>query len=157
MLLIEKKLLNFPENQSPPKELQASLLTRLYEGQRAKQFGPTPPPVGPPGPLATRPQARTRAGVRRNGSHRYHRFFRAAFANLKPGKASPVDYCKALRKLNIQHLSEVLKMAHPIELGLVLEGEDAKEFLEDLKNPKATKEQIEMFKEAIKLYKEHPF
>jgi hypothetical protein len=52
---------------------------------------------------------------------------------------------------------EVLKMAHPIELGLVLEGEDAKEFLEDLKNPKATKEQIEMFKEAIKLYKEHPF
>jgi len=48
-------------------------------------------------------------------------------------------------------------MAHPIELGLVLEGEDAKEFLEDLRNPKATKEQIEMFKEAIKLYKEHPF
>jgi uncharacterized protein (DUF1778 family) len=48
-------------------------------------------------------------------------------------------------------------MAHPIELGLILEGEDAKEFLEDLKNPKATKEQIEMFKEAIELYKEHPF
>lgn len=48
-------------------------------------------------------------------------------------------------------------MAHPIELGLVLEGEDAKEFLADLRNPKATKEQIEMFKEAIKLYKEHPF
>ena len=41
-------------------------------------------------------------------------------------------------------------MAHPIELGLVLEGEDAKEFLEDLRNPKATKEQIEMFKEAIR-------
>ena len=40
-------------------------------------------------------------------------------------------------------------MAHPIELGLVLEGEDAREFLEDLRNPKATKEQIEMFKEAI--------
>jgi len=74
-----------------------------------------------------------------------------------PGKASPVDYGKALRTLNIQHLAEVLKMAHPIELGLVLEDEDAKEFLEDLKNPKATKEQIEMFKEAIKLYKEHPF
>jgi len=31
-------------------------------------------------------------------------------------------------------------MAHPIELGLVLESEDAKEFLEDLRNPKATKE-----------------
>ena len=64
---------------------------------------------------------------------------------------------KALRTLNIHHSAEVLRMAHPIELGLVLEGEDAKEFLEDLRNPKATKEQIEMFKEAIKLYKEHPF
>ncbi len=48
-------------------------------------------------------------------------------------------------------------MSHPIELGLALEGEDARDFLEDLINPKATKEQIEMFKEAIKLYKEHPF
>ncbi|MCK9404918.1 MAG: hypothetical protein M0Q47_00690 [Methanothrix sp.] len=47
-------------------------------------------------------------------------------------------------------------MAHPIELGLVLEGEDAIEFLEDLRNPKATKEQIKMFKEAIKIAKEHP-
>ncbi len=62
----------------------------------------------------------------RNGSQRYHRFFLAAFANLKLGKASPVDYYKALRTLNIQHLAEVLKMAHPIEIGLVLEGEDAK-------------------------------
>ena len=48
-------------------------------------------------------------------------------------------------------------MAHPIELGLELEGEDARDFLKDLRNPKATKEQIEMFMEAIKLYKEHPF
>jgi len=48
-------------------------------------------------------------------------------------------------------------MAHPIGLGLVLESEDAKEFLEDFRNPKATKEQVVMFKEAIKLYKEHPF
>jgi len=47
-------------------------------------------------------------------------------------------------------------VAHPIELGLVLEGEDAREFLEDLRNPKATKEQIEMFKEAITIAKEHP-
>lgn len=29
-------------------------------------------------------------------------------------------------------------MAEPIELGLVLEGEDAEEFLEDIRNPKAT-------------------
>jgi hypothetical protein len=48
-------------------------------------------------------------------------------------------------------------MAHPIGPGLVLEGEDAKEFLEDLRNPKATEELVEMFKEAIKLYKVHPF
>lgn len=41
--------------------------------------------------------------------------------------------------------------AHPIDLGLTLEGEDAKEFLEDLRNPKGTKEQIEMFKEATML------
>ncbi|MHB8120149.1 MAG: hypothetical protein ACYDHX_15755, partial [Methanothrix sp.] len=51
---------------------------------------------------------------------------------------------------------ERINVAHPIELGLVLEGEDAREFLEDLRNPKATKEQIEMFKEAIKIAKEHP-
>ncbi|MCK9441075.1 MAG: hypothetical protein M0Q13_06615 [Methanothrix sp.] len=48
-------------------------------------------------------------------------------------------------------------MAHPIEIGLVLEGEDAEEFLEDLRNPKKpTKEQMEMFREAIRIYKAHP-
>lgn len=50
-----------------------------------------------------------------------------------------------------------MKVTHPIELGLVLEGEDAEDFLKDLKNPKATEDQIEMFKEAIMIYKEHPF
>jgi len=44
-------------------------------------------------------------------------------------------------------------MAKPIELGLILEGEDAKRFWEDRKNPKVTKEQIEMFKEAKHIYK----
>ncbi|MDP2846456.1 MAG: hypothetical protein Q8N79_10365 [Candidatus Methanoperedens sp.] len=44
-------------------------------------------------------------------------------------------------------------MAKPVELGLVLEGEDAKRFWEDRKNPKVTKEQIEMFKEAMHIYK----
>jgi hypothetical protein len=63
----------------------------------------------------------------------------------------------SLKNIEYPTLGRGLQMAHPIELGLVLEGEDAKEFLEDLRNPKATKEQIEMFKEAIKLYKEHPF
>ncbi len=44
-------------------------------------------------------------------------------------------------------------MAKPIELGLVLEGEDARQFWEDRKRPKVTKEQIEMFKEAKRIYK----
>jgi hypothetical protein len=47
-------------------------------------------------------------------------------------------------------------MAHPIELVLVLEGEDAEEFLEDHRNPKATDEQIKMFEDAIRIYKDHP-
>ncbi len=44
-------------------------------------------------------------------------------------------------------------MAKPIELGLVLEGDGAKRFWEDRKNPKVTKEQIEMFKEAKRIFK----
>lgn len=48
-------------------------------------------------------------------------------------------------------------MAHPIELGLVLEGEDAEEFVKDLKNPKATEGQVKMFREAVRIFKEHPF
>ncbi len=44
-------------------------------------------------------------------------------------------------------------MAKPIELGLILEGDDAKQFWEDRKNPKATKDQIKMFKEARRIYK----
>jgi len=39
------------------------------------------------------------------------------------------------------------------DLGLVLEGEDAKRFWEDQKNPIVTKEQIEMFKEAKRIVK----
>lgn len=38
-----------------------------------------------------------------------------------------------------------------------LEGEDAKEFWENEKNPQVTEEQIELFKEARRIYKEHPF
>ena len=44
-------------------------------------------------------------------------------------------------------------MANFTGLGLVLEGEDAKRFWEDQKNPKVTKEQIEMFKEARRIFK----
>jgi hypothetical protein len=48
-------------------------------------------------------------------------------------------------------------MARPIDLGLVLEGKDAEAFWEDEKNPKVTKKQIEMFNEAMRIYKAHPF
>lgn len=46
-------------------------------------------------------------------------------------------------------------MAKPIRLGLVLEGEDAREFEENMKNPKVTKEQVAFFREAIRVYNEH--
>lgn len=41
-------------------------------------------------------------------------------------------------------------IAKPIELGLVLEGEDAREFWENEKKP-ATKQQVEILKRARKL------
>ena len=44
-------------------------------------------------------------------------------------------------------------MAKFNELGTVLEGEDAKRFWEDRMNPKVTKEQVEMFKEARRIVK----
>ena len=47
------------------------------------------------------------------------------------------------------------KMATPIELGLILEDDDARDFWEDRKNPKITKEQIEIFKEAMRICKTH--
>ena len=52
------------------------------------------------------------------------------------------------------YINEVLNnMARPIELGLILDGKDAEEFWENEKNPKVTKEQIEMFKEAMRIRK----
>lgn len=42
-------------------------------------------------------------------------------------------------------------MAKPIDLGLVLDGDDAVDFWENEKKP-ATKKQIEMFREAKKIY-----
>jgi hypothetical protein len=54
-------------------------------------------------------------------------------------------------------MEAIFEMAHPIEIGLVLEGEDALEFLEDLRNPKKpSKEQMEMFREAIRIARAHP-
>lgn len=48
-------------------------------------------------------------------------------------------------------------MPRPIDLGLVLEGKDAETFWEDENNPIVTKKQIEMFKEAMRIYKAHQF
>lgn len=48
-------------------------------------------------------------------------------------------------------------MAKPIEFGLVLEGEDAKEFLENEKNPVVTDEMIEMFRKAKEIYERNRF
>lgn len=41
-------------------------------------------------------------------------------------------------------------MAKPIELGLVLEGDDASEFWKNEKEP-VTKQQVDMFKRAKKI------
>jgi hypothetical protein len=48
-------------------------------------------------------------------------------------------------------------MAEPIRLGLVLEGEDAREFDERMRNPKVTEEQVAFFREAIRVYNTHKF
>lgn len=44
-------------------------------------------------------------------------------------------------------------MAEPIRLGLILEGDDAREFEEHLRNPQVTEEQVAFFREAKKVYK----
>lgn len=48
-------------------------------------------------------------------------------------------------------------MAEPIELGLVIEGEDAKKFFENEENPNVTDGMIEMFKKAKKIYENNRF
>ena len=48
-------------------------------------------------------------------------------------------------------------MAKPIELGLVLEGEDAKEFLRNEKNPVVSKKLVRMFKRAKKIHEKNRF
>ena len=46
-------------------------------------------------------------------------------------------------------------MAKPIRLGLVLEGDDARVFEENMRDPKVTEEQVEFFREAIRVYDSH--
>ena len=48
-------------------------------------------------------------------------------------------------------------MAEPIRLGLVLEGEDAREFEENMRNPKVREEDVAFFREAIRVYNRHKF
>ena len=68
-----------------------------------------------------------------------------------------VLYLDEIRGLVIDAIEMLNEKVEPIRLGLVLEGEDAREFEERMKNPKVTKEQIEFFKEAIKQFELHPF
>ena len=42
-------------------------------------------------------------------------------------------------------------------IGLRLEGDDARKFWENEKNPCVTEEQIKMFKSAKRIYSENPF
>ncbi len=49
-------------------------------------------------------------------------------------------------------------MAEPIRLGTLIDDpEDVREFEESMREPKATKEQVEFIREAIRVYKTHPF
>jgi hypothetical protein len=48
-------------------------------------------------------------------------------------------------------------MAQPIELGLVLEGEDAKEFFRNEKNPVVSKKLVGMFKRAKDIHEKNRF
>jgi hypothetical protein len=49
--------------------------------------------------------------------------------------------------------NRVSGMAKPIEIGLVLEGDDARRFHKYMENPKITKEGRELIREAIKIAK----
>ena len=49
-------------------------------------------------------------------------------------------------------------MAEPIRLETLIDDpEDVRGFEERMKNPKVTKEQVEFIREAIRVYKMHPF
>jgi hypothetical protein len=48
-------------------------------------------------------------------------------------------------------------MAKPIELGLVLEGEDAKQFFRNERNPEVSREMVGMFRQARAIYRKNRF
>jgi len=50
-----------------------------------------------------------------------------------------------------------LEMAKPTRLGIILDGADAEEFWKNEEDVTFTKEQLEFYKNARRVYKEHPF
>jgi hypothetical protein len=48
-------------------------------------------------------------------------------------------------------------MAKPIELGLILEGEDADIFIENINNPIVTDEIVQMLREGREIYEKNRF
>lgn len=48
-------------------------------------------------------------------------------------------------------------MAKPTRLGLILDGADAEEFWKNEEDVTFTEEQLEFYKKARRVYKEHPF
>lgn len=46
-------------------------------------------------------------------------------------------------------------MAKPVELGLTLEGEEAEEFLKNESDTEFTASQIDLFREAKRIYRSH--
>jgi hypothetical protein len=48
-------------------------------------------------------------------------------------------------------------MAKPIELGLVLEGEDAKAFIENIEHPVVTEKMIQTLKKSREIYEKNRF
>ena len=53
-------------------------------------------------------------------------------------------------------IREVTWMAKPIEIGLVLEGDDAKRFQTYMENPTITEKGRGLIREAMRLAKSHP-
>ena len=46
-------------------------------------------------------------------------------------------------------------MAKPVELGLTLEGKEADEFLKNESNAEFTSSQVDLFREAKRIYRSH--
>jgi hypothetical protein len=56
---------------------------------------------------------------------------------------------------DISQLASWKSIARKVELGLILEGKDAEEFLENESSTKFTSSQIDLFREAKRIYRSH--